>query len=104
LLFKGIGLPFLPSYYDTTFKISKKYKSGDELYFIGLGAIDKFEFNDNAKKTLSNLTLLDRLPNSPQWNYTVGAGYRHLVENGNWLFYLEQKYARQSGRKILQKY
>lgn len=86
LLFKGIGLPFLPSYYDTTFKISKKYKSGDELYFIGLGAIDKFEFNENAKKTLSNLTLIDRLPNSPQWNYTVGAGYRHLVENGNWLF------------------
>lgn len=86
LLFKGIGLPFLPSYYDTTFKISKKYKSGDELYFIGLGAIDKFEFNDNAKKTLSNLTLIDRLPNSPQWNYTIGAGYRHLVENGNWLF------------------
>lgn len=86
LLFKGIGLPFLPSYYDTTFKISKKYKSGDELYFIGLGAIDKFEFNDNAKKTLSNLTLIDRLPNSPQWNYTVGVGYRHLVENGNWLF------------------
>ncbi|HPZ26036.1 MAG TPA: TonB-dependent receptor plug domain-containing protein, partial [Kaistella sp.] len=86
LLFKGIGLPFLPSYYDTTFKISKKYKSGDELYFIGLGAIDKFEFNDNAKKTLSNLTLIDRLPNSPQWSYTIGAGYRHLVENGNWLF------------------
>lgn len=86
LLFKGIGLPFLPSYYDTTFKISKKYKSGDELYFIGLGAVDKFEFNNNAKKTLYNLTLIDRLPNSPQWNYTFGAGYRHLVENGNWLF------------------
>lgn len=86
LLFKGIGLPFLPSYYDTTFKISKKYKSGDELYFIGLGAIDKFEFNNDAKKTLYNLTLIDRLPNSPQWNYTFGAGYRHLVENGNWLF------------------
>ena len=30
LLFKGIGLPFLPSYYDATFKVSKKYKSGDE--------------------------------------------------------------------------
>ncbi len=86
LLFKAIGLPFLPSYYDATFKISKKYKSGDELYFLGLGAIDQFEFNDNAKKTLYNLTLIDRLPNSPQWNYTIGAGYRHLVENGNWLF------------------
>ena len=86
LLFKGIGLPFLPSYYDTTFKVSKKFKTGDELYFIGLGAIDKFEFNNDAKKTLNNISLIERLPNSPQWNYTFGAGYRHLVENGNWLF------------------
>lgn len=86
LLFKAIGLPFLPSYYDTTFKVSKKYKSGDELYFIGVGAIDRFKFNNDAEKTLTNLTLIDQLPNSPQWNYTFGAGYRHLAENGNWLF------------------
>lgn len=86
LLFKAIGLPFLPSYYDTTFKVSKKYSGGDELYFIGLGAIDEFKFNENAEKTLYNQTLIDRLPVSPQWNYTFGAGYRHLVDNGNWLF------------------
>ena len=85
LLFKAIGLPFLPSYYDGTFKVSKKYKSGDELFFLGLGAKDSFKFNDNAEKTLENLTLIDQLPVSPQWNYTIGAGYRHLAENGNWL-------------------
>jgi len=86
LLFKAIGLPFLPSYYDANFKVSKKFKSGDELYFVGLGAIDDFEFNADAEKTLTNLTLIDRLPKNSQWNYTFGAGYRHLVENGNWLF------------------
>lgn len=86
LLFKAIGLPFLPSYYDANFKVSKKYKSGDELYFIGIGAIDRFKFNEDVEPTLYNLTLLDRLPNSPQWNYTIGAGYRMLTENGNWLF------------------
>ncbi|WP_027377860.1 TonB-dependent receptor [Kaistella palustris] len=86
LLFKAIGLPFLPSYYDATFKVSKKYAGGDELYFLGLGAVDDFKFNENAKKTLYNQTLIDRLPVSPQWNYTFGAGYRHLVDNGNWLF------------------
>ncbi len=85
LLFKAIGLPFLPSYYDATFEISKKYQSGDELFFLGLGAIDRFKFNDNADPTLSNLTLIDQLPVSPQWNYTLGAGYRHFSENGNWL-------------------
>lgn len=86
LLFKAIGLPFLPSYYDSTFKVSKKFKNGNELYFIGLGALDEFKFNENAKATLNNQTLIERLPVSPQWNYTIGVGYRHLAENGNWLF------------------
>jgi hypothetical protein len=90
LLFSAIGLPFLPSYYDANFKVSKKFRTGDELYFIGIGAIDKFEFNEEAEPTLSNLTLIERLPNSPQWNYTLGAGYKHLVENGNWLFTYSQ--------------
>ena len=90
LLFNAIGLPFLPSYYDATFKVSKKFKSGDELYFIGLGAIDKFKFNEDADPTPSNISLIERLPNSPQWNYTIGAGYRHLTERGNWLFTLSR--------------
>ena len=85
LLFKAIGLPFLPSYYDGQFKVSKKFKSGDELYFLGIGAIDEFKLNLDAEKTASNMATLDRLPISPQWNYTLGAGYRHLVNNGNWL-------------------
>lgn len=85
-LFKMMGVPFLPSYTDATFKVSKKFKSGDELYFIGLGANDEFKFNEKANETLYNLTLIERLPVSPQWNYTIGAGYRHLAENGNWLF------------------
>lgn len=90
LLFKTIGLPFLPSYYDGTAKISKKYSSGDELFFLGLGARDRFKFNNDAEPTLANLTLIDQLPVSPQWNYTVGAGYRHLSENGNWLLTLSR--------------
>lgn len=86
LLFKAIGLPFLPSYYDATFKVSKRFESGDEFYVLGIGAKDSFKFNEEAEPTLNNLTIIDRLPVSPQWNYTVGAGYRHLAENGNWLF------------------
>lgn len=90
LLFKAIGLPFLPSYYDGQFKVSKKFKSGDELYFLGIGAIDRFKLNLDAEKTPSNWAILDRVPVAPQWNYTIGAGYRHLVDNGNWLFTLSQ--------------
>lgn len=86
ILFKALGLPFLPSYYDAQFKVKKKFKNGDELYFIGVGADDQFKFNINAEKTLANLTILDRLPKAPQWSYTIGTGYRHLADNGNWLF------------------
>lgn len=86
LLFKGLGLPFLPSYYDITTKVSKKYASGSELYFLFLGGLDNFKFNEKAKETLENATLIERLPVISQWNYTLGVGYRHLVENGNWLF------------------
>ena len=85
-LFKAMGIPFLPSYSDATFKVSKKFASGDELYFLGLGAVDEFKFNENANESLYNLSLIEKLPVSPQWNYTVGTGYRHLVNNGNWLF------------------
>lgn len=56
------------------------------MYLIGLGALDNFKFNPKANESLYNQTLIERLPVSPQWNYTVGAGYRHLAENGNWLF------------------
>lgn len=87
LLFKTIGLPFLPSYYDAQFKVNKKLKSGDEFYILGIGAIDRFTLNlDQYKDTPENRTLIERLPVSPQWNYTVGMGYKMLSENGFWLF------------------
>lgn len=86
LLFRGIGLAFLPSYYDTNLKISKKFENGNELYLIGVGAIDEFKLNLDAKKTPQNMANLDRIPISPQWNYTLGVGYKMLAENGSWLF------------------
>ncbi|MDO4763626.1 MAG: TonB-dependent receptor plug domain-containing protein [Flavobacteriaceae bacterium] len=86
LLFSKLGLPFLPSYYDFNAKISKKFTSNDELYFIALGAIDHFKFNDKPKNTPENISIIERLPILPQWNYTIGMGYRHLTQNGNWLF------------------
>src|SRR5690606_15388866 len=61
---KAIDLPCLPSYYDATFKVSKKFGNGDELYFHAMGAKDSFKFNEEAEPTLNNLTLIDRIPSS----------------------------------------
>ena len=42
LLFSAIGLPFLPTYNDSQFKIKTKINDKNQITFIGLGAIDDF--------------------------------------------------------------
>lgn len=83
-LFKAIGLPFLPTYNDFQTKVKYKIDTKNEIYFVGLGAIDQFELNLDANETESQQNALDFLPVSPQWNYTNGLVYKHYGENGYW--------------------
>ncbi len=82
LLFKAIGLPFLPTYNDAQFKVKWKIDQKNELTFIGLGAIDQFTLNLTANKTEAQQYLLNNLPVSPQWNYTQGFVYKHYRKEG----------------------
>lgn len=82
LLFKAIGLPFLPTYNDAQFKVKWKIDQKNELTFIGLGAIDQFTLNLDANKTEAQQYLLNNLPVSPQWNYTQGFVYKHYRKEG----------------------
>ena len=83
LLFKAIGLPFLPTYND--FQIKYKYSVGlkNELTFIGLGAIDNMTLNTDLQKTgtESQQYLLSYLPVYKQWNYALGTVYKHFSDN-----------------------
>ncbi len=81
-LFSAIGLPFLPTYNDFQFKIRTRIDKKNELTFIGIGALDQFELNLNANKTEEQRYILKYLPVNEQWNYTVGAVYKHFGENG----------------------
>lgn len=85
-LFKVIKLPFLPTYNDFQLNIKSKLSDNDELSIIGLGAIDNFklnkEVNNNVKdaKTLKrNNYILGNVPIQNQWNYTLGASYKHYA-------------------------
>lgn len=80
LLFKVIGLPFLPTYNDFQFKYKYKIDKNNELTFIGLGAIDKMVLNTELQTTGTEEQkyLLSYLPTYNQWNYTVGAVYKHF--------------------------
>lgn len=76
-LFSALKLPFLPTYYDAQFKYKIKFDTKNELYFIGLGAIDLFKLNLAANETKAQQYLLNNLPVNNQWNYTLGAVYKH---------------------------
>lgn len=89
-LFKAIGLPFLPTYNDFQTKVKYKIDQKNEIYFVGLGALDQFELNLDANETESQQNALDFLPISPQWNYTNGLVYKHYDENGYWTFVMSR--------------
>ncbi len=80
-LFKAIGLPFLPTYTDFQFKHRIQLNPRNELSIIGIGAIDDMVLNLNlSNPTESQRYLLAYLPIYQQWNYTVGAVYKHFSE------------------------
>ena len=80
-LFAAIGLPFLPTYNDFQVKVKTKIDAKNEIMFLGIGAIDNDVLNTGIKNpTESQAYLLAYLPTYIQWNYTVGAVYKHFAD------------------------
>jgi hypothetical protein len=90
VLFKAIGLPFLPTYNDFQFKVRTRIDDKNEFYVVGLGALDRFKLNLEANETPSQRYLLNNLPVNNQWNYALGAVYRHSRDNSYWTFVLSR--------------
>lgn len=95
-LFRLLGLPFLPTFNDFQLKTTTKINDKTELTFIGLGAIDNFDLNqdvpdDETEEERENrLYLLDVLPVQSQWNYATGLKLKRFRENGFWTFVLSR--------------
>ncbi len=81
-LFSLLELPFLPNFTDMQFKVRSRLDKKNEITFIGLGAIDVFDLNlgiDDPDDQQS--FILSQIPVNEQWNYTLGAVYKHFREN-----------------------
>ncbi|MBB5395894.1 TonB-dependent receptor [Mucilaginibacter sp. AK015] len=98
-LFKLLGLPFLPSYQDFQFKLKTKFNQNNELTILGLGAIDRFKLNLNAKNTELNSYTLANIPVNSQNNYTIGATYKNFRSNGYSLFVLSRDFLDNQAKK-----
>ncbi|MDC1221235.1 TonB-dependent receptor [Salibacteraceae bacterium] len=87
-LFAALRLPFLPIYNDAQFKIKTKLNAKNEITLIGLGALDQFEINkgvndgvEDAETLERNQFILGNIVSNEQWNYTIGASYKHFAES-----------------------
>ena len=76
LLFKALGLPFLPNFIDGQFKTKTRFNEHSELTLLGLAGIDKMKLNTDEKGEEPKY-LLSYLPTIHQETFTLGASYRH---------------------------
>ncbi len=90
LLFKLIGLPFLPSYWDYQYKVTHKIDDKNELNLVGVGSIDRLtldpptgrEDGETLPEFYSRLAILDGIPTNNQWTSTAGINWKRLIKNG----------------------
>lgn len=82
-LFKGLGLPFLPTYFDWQGKIKHRFNKKNELTILGLSSLDFNRLNTADSSTEDQRYILRVIPTSYQNSYTIGAVYRHYTDNGS---------------------
>jgi hypothetical protein len=83
-LFSIIDLPIRPNYWDFQYKTTTQLGKKTTLTTLGVGAIDQFSFAVPKESSPEKEYLLRSVPSIQQWNYTIGAGIKHSIENGFW--------------------
>ncbi len=100
-LFKLLELPFLPVYNDAQFKAKIRLNEKNELSLIGLGAFDDFKLNLDANETEEQKYILGYLPVNKQWNYALGANYKHYFEKSYLTFVVSRNHLNNRSYKYL---
>lgn len=78
LLFKALGLPFLPTFTDAQFKVKTRFSAQHELTILGLGGIDNMRLNTDEKGEDAEY-ILSYLPKIQQETFTLGGVYKHYA-------------------------
>lgn len=82
LLFRALGMSFLPTFTDAQFKVKTRFSPAHELTVLGLGAIDNMRLNfDTDPDDESRQYVLKYLPRIKQNSFTLGSVYKHYAAN-----------------------
>lgn len=82
-LFRLIGLPILPDYWDYQFKINHKIDEYNDISLIGLGSIDDFSINELEEFDPEQQATQDQVPIIKQWSTTVGLSWNRRLKDGS---------------------
>jgi len=81
-LFKLIGLPIRPDYWDYQYKITHKINKYNTLHLIGLGSIDDFAIEASDDIDENEQSTLDQAPFIEQRTNTIGLSWKNRFKNG----------------------
>jgi hypothetical protein len=86
LLFKGIGLPIRPDYWDYQYKITHKIGEFDEINLIGVGSIDNFSVEAPDDFDQNQQSIIDQTPFIEQKTNTIGISWKRRFKDGTGSF------------------
>ena len=81
-LFKLIGLPIRPDYWDYQYKLSHKIDKYNDLYFIGLGSVDDFTVEAPEDYDEEAQAVLEQAPFIKQKTNSIGVTWRKRFKDG----------------------
>lgn len=83
LLFKAIGLPILPDYWDYQYKLTHKFDQYNELMVTGIGSVDDFSVNIPDDIDEEQQATLDQVPIIKQTTNTIGTSWKRRFKDGS---------------------
>ena len=87
-VFKAIGLPFLPDYWDYQLKMNHKIDDYNSINLIGIGSIDKLTINEPEDFDFENQSTIEQIPIINQNSRTLGISWKRIYKNKNGFFNL----------------
>lgn len=81
-LFKMIGLPIRPDYWDYQYKITHKIDKYNTLNLIGVGSVDDFAIDASGTIDENEQSTLDQAPFIEQQTNTIGLSWKNRFKNG----------------------
>lgn len=90
VLFKAIGLPFLPDYWDATAKLQWQINPNTTLSYVFIGGLDNLTKNLPDDPTLEERTIFNQVPRIDYHTWTHGLALKRLTTNGYYTLGLSQ--------------